>query len=302
MDDIIVVGSSNTPTESDSAFEKLAQRVGGSTALEDIYEKMTWIEYLFDISGSMNLRIERYSDIERYEWTEEILNEAKIQMAMLLTNDPDVVTEYDVNNPDDVKQAVADQVVNVDLPPERNDADAQSKLSKIQIARKCAKTFLEKRYEKYPDARVGVVTFGSSNREVVAGQDKATTFHVLDMELQDADGGGTNMHAALTATLSKVRKARGSAHHFILVTDGEPTDKQYFEDLTRSFKDRKAVLDVIFLRDKRGMEYPPDSVKSLKKLAEATGGTVEYVDNESDFEQKFLAVSNRKMLGVGGVK
>ena len=303
FDEIIVSGGSNSTSESDSAFERLTKKIGGGSALDDIYDRMMWLEYMFDISGSMQSTISRYSEIEMYVWTPKILAEAKQSLLTAQQEENEagliVCRDYDADVEDDVKQAVVDQVINIPLPDKRKDWNAGSQLSKIQIARKCAKNFLEKRYAKYPDARVGIATFESCCREICAGQDKKTTFSILDPALEYANGGSTATYKALDETLNRVKKARGSAHHFIMVTDGEATDSDNFDPLTQPFKDRNVVLDVIFLRDRREMQSKPPAVASLEKLAIATGGTVEYVDNEMDMEQKFLQVSERKLLGVG---
>jgi len=317
-EDIIVVSGSNSEKVSDSAFDKLASRLG-SSSLDDIYDKLTWIQYLFDISGSMNKQISRYSEVGKFEWAGFSLDAPRQLLLKMqesenaddrseqeeIFEDAPPPLDYDASNDDDLRRAIVDQVLNVPMPPLKKDAEARSKQTKIQIAKSCAKTFLEKRFEKYPDARVGVSKFGGSTKEIVAGQDKNTTIAVLtsDPSLDYANGGGTNMHGALTHTLNKVKKARGSAHHFILVTDGEATDGygKSFLDKAPDFEARKVVLDVIFLRDRRerqadkNNDYRSESVKQLEALAIRTGGSVEYVDNEEDFSTKFLAVSNRKL-------
>lgn len=312
-DEIVIVNNGDNEKKEDSAFDQLAARLGGS--MEDIYEKMTWVEFLLDASGSMSMPIALYDEKNQYEWDEKTLQDAKEKLIQAINQEIEdgeddyedsLSKNYDSTDIEDVKQACVDQVVTVTLPPLKKDAHKLSDLSKLEIVRRCAKMFLEKRFSKYPDAKVGAVRFESTVYEFVAGQDKETTIKAVEDNLLGT-GGGTSMLQALTSTMNKLRKSRGAAHHFVLVTDGQPTDtygEGCFDHLIEPFQGRKIVLDVIFILDRNyrnvSKENKTPEINSLEKLANATGGTIEYVDSEQGFEQKFLAVAERKLLGTGG--
>ena len=306
MDDIIVIGSGQKD-EKQSAFEQLAAKVGVS--LDNIYDRLMWIWYMFDVSGSMDEHIRKESLQESdMDWTGFDLDAARDELSDILTEESMQAQElevpfevaYDPKKDEDVKRAAMDGLLS-QRPRVRYNSSNNSPLTKLNMAKKAAKQFMAKRYEKYPDAKVGVVQFSSGPRLVVAGEGKDPTMAAVD-GMQD--GGGTYIFGAVQYTLNKTKKSKGAApHHLIMISDGQDYSTVQLMSLLPDFKVQNAVLDVIFICGASDTGRMDDSMEALKKFAEATGGTVEFVDNEKDFEQKFLAVSERKLLTTGsGVK
>ena len=306
MDDIIVIGSGQKE-EKQSAFEQLAAKVGVS--LDNIYDRLMWIWYMFDVSGSMDEHIRKESLKESdMDWTGFDLDEARDELKSILYDesmsaaDPGVPFEvaYDCKKDEGVKRAAMDGLLS-QRPRVSYNSAGRSALTKLNMAKKAAKQFMAKRYEKYPDAKVGVVEFESGPRLVIAGEGKDPTMSAVDGM---GGGGGTYIFGAVQYTLNKTKKSKGAApHHLIMISDGLDYSTTQLESLLPDFKTQNAVLDVIFVRGASDTGEMDDGMTALKKFAEATGGTVEFVDNEKDFEQKFLAVSERKLLTTGsGVK
>lgn len=340
MDDIVIVG--NTKEEKDgreSSFTALCKTLGVS--LECQYDRLQWIWYLCDVSGSMFEGIQKYSTRERYLWPDQMIADARKILAEKIAkgelfeqppaaakapapgfnfsadpDDPDAVDTSvftDVALPDLnpfaglpveliatmlVDDMVKDFIIlgkcpEVGMPPDRSEADKLSNLTKLEMMKECAKEFLKKRFEKFPDASVGVLKFETRATMVSVGEDETATLNAVQ---KMGGGGGTDICAALEAGLSKVNAvgSLGIPHHFILVSDGMDGGVRNIIQLFPQFKKQNVVLDVIFIVGKN--DGNKQLLDTLTAFAKSTGGVVEIVNSESGFRTKFLAVSERKLL------
>ena len=290
-------------------------------ALDSIYDHYQKKLYVIDRSGSMDGGMLPEDEMLMYKWTPEILDlfrdkiveELEAEIAAMAL-DPDA-------DPDELKAATAEltatQIVvaddkqlmemiikfqlifkyGIDVPRDWN--YARTTESKMEAVRGAMKKFVEMRFQRFPDAQVGVFGFGSQTELMAyAGNDKQTVLQAI--ERLSANMGGTNIFHAVEKAMKemKARPSRVKAHHIVLVTDAQDYGAIECEKLLPDMKKLNVVFDFILVLGQDGGPTNQDDepVKTLKRICQETGGEYNEVRKSTDFEQKFLNVSNRKAL------
>lgn len=172
---------------------------------------------------------------------------------------------------------------------------------KIDSVRGAIKKFAEKRFQRFPDAQVGVYIFGTEAKVLChAGTGKDAVLEAVNR--LDSDQGGTNIAQAVELGVSMIKAApsRVGAHHIVLVTDGEDWSAgEKVEAMLGNLQKLNIVLDFIYIGTSNESDHGlgvTDSVKRLKGVCSQTGGEYFEVTKSSDFEEKFFQVSNRRAL------
>lgn len=166
-------------------------------------------------------------------------------------------------------------------------------MSRTEAVKKYLRIFAEKRFQKYPEAQVGIIGFGSSPEIICyAGVKKDEVMQSIDA--LHSSLGGTEIGKAMKRGLSEIGKTRSvvDAHHMIVITDGGDNDSASVNELRQQFMTMPCVLDVLYVN---GESYPVMK-DALKSLCSETGGEFIEVSNEDEFAVKFLQVSNRLAL------
>ena len=296
-DEIIVV-------DKPSAFDKLKEKSMGNLA--ETLDSRTMIWLLFDVSISMASFMQRYALIDKFDWTVDTLALARKQLQV------SGLVKYDAKNDDEVKQAVIDGVLAVQAPSKRHDADALSKVSRLDVAKKCTKLFVQRCFAKYPWFKVAVASFSGITLDMQASTKTSDARLDCACEVEqktcgtiDAlqNRGGTYIFGALHYMLETCKLATKSpaGHRVVLISDGHDISAFILPSLVAPYVKNKIVCDAVFIvpttaQDPRSR---PDG-RAIIEFVKATGGECEFVDGESSFERKFLKVAARKLLTDGG--
>ena len=296
-DEIVVV---DQPT----AFERLKEKSMGK--ISETLDSHTMIWLLFDVSLSMSRSMQRYALADKFDWTVDTIETARKQLQNGVGFE-----KYDANKDDDVKQAVIDGMLAVQAPSKRSDADALSTVSRLDVAKKCTKLFVQRCFAKYPWFKVAVSSFSgitldmqestktSDARLDCACEAEQKTCSTIDV-LQNR--GGTYIFGALHYMLETCKLAKSPAgHRVVLISDGHDNSALLLPSLVALYIKNKIVCDAVFIvpttvQDPRNR---PDG-RAIIEFVKATGGVCEFVDGESSFERKFLKVAARKLLTDGG--
>lgn len=290
-------------------------------ALDSIYDHYQKKLYVIDRSGSMDGGMLPEDELMMYKWTPEILDMFRVKIAEELEaelaqlemdpdTDPDELLEAKDSRAVTLAEIADDQRLmqfvikfqlmvkyNIDVPRDWEYGRVTER--KIEAVRGAMKKFVEQRFQRFPDAQVGVFGFGS-NVELMAyaGNDKPTVLNAI--ERLDAGMGGTDIFRAVSHAMKemKARPSRVKAHHIVLVTDAQDYGATEVEKLLPDMKKLNVVFDFILVLGQDGGPTNQDEepVKTLKHICHETGGEYNEVRKSTDFEQKFLNVSNRKAL------
>lgn len=287
--------------------------------LDSIYDHYQKKLYVIDRSGSMDGGMLPEDELMMYKWTPEILDmfRAKIREELEndisiadATGDDDILSDAEADAAhveaeiaDDHKlmlMIVKEQLMykyGIDIP--RDWEYGRITERKIEAVRGAMKKFVEQRFLRFPDAQVGVFGFGN-NVELMAyaGNDKATVLNAI--ERLDAQMGGTDIFRAVSHAMKemKARPSRVKAHHIVLVTDAQDYGATEVEKLLPDMLKMNVVFDFILVLGQDGgpTDQNQEPIKTLKRICVDTGGEFNEVRKSTDFEQKFLNVSNRKAL------
>ncbi len=134
------------------------------------------------------------------------------------------------------------------------------KPSRLDAAKKSAKTFAKRLSQEQPNACIGAVVFGCEAR-VICRLTAAKEFGKISRQIDQIDAGGsTNMYAGLKAAF-KLLKDHGQVCQVVLLTDGRNTQKNP-ENLAKKLKEFTTIECV-------GIGGSPDDVDEalLKKIA-----------------------------------
>jgi hypothetical protein len=302
-DAIVIVPAKKTATEGASITETF-----------DRYQKMV---YLIDESGSMSGGMAPEDEKAAYDWTPEVLS--KFRNAIrderahdLLDEDPaldprEAIDESEAsmkeeNLLDDDK--LIDFIIENRLHHGRTPIKVRMKItarhseSKTEAVRGAMTKFVEQRYEKFPDAQVALLGFGTQTHvKCYAGAPKQEV--LLAIQALSNGEGGTDITQAVERGINefKRRPSMVKAHHLVLVSDGMDYAAGNVRLLLPKMKELNIVFDFIFVKGQHeDDDAPSDVVVTLKQVCEATGGEYNEVSKSTDFEKKFLAVSNRRAL------
>lgn len=172
----------------------------------------------------------------------------------------------------------------------------EGRMAKIDLLKKALKRYIEHRYEKHPDSRVGLVAFESYVHMLIEITDDPEEI-IRESQALTA-GGGTAMHKGLQRAISMLEKNKGThIPRIILISDGAPDSQDAVADVISQHRDKRIIVDCIYIGDTA--EWDSTYVEFMKKIAAMTGGTFEQITSEKEFEQKFLKVANRPLLGAG---
>lgn len=278
------------------AFDKLkAKAISKISEIIHDDKKMIWL--LFDLSVSMGAPIKKYSAIDKYDWTEDHLLVAR--NALVKAQSGAAKYTYDVNDDLDVKRAVIEGVVHIPTPSQRADADEYSALSRLDMAKKCAKEFVTRCFNRFKQFKVVVATFSDDARlDCVCEQLQKTCQTIDTMQIR----GGTCTFNALSFMLETCKLNKCDAgHRVVLVSDGYDITTRHLHELVDGYKKHKVICDAVFIvsdtsQDPRRRE----DGKKIIEFVKATGGVCEFIEGESEFANKFLKVASRGLLTEGG--
>ena len=270
--DLVVV---NKPT-----VAKVAEQTSAAT-LMDRYKTLF---FLVDRSGSTS-EVLFSSKVEDYEWPENLVEHIKritrysIEDAELLASTEEV----------DLKQKI------IELGPAKfNIYQNSNKQDKLGLMKQAVKDLVDRRIEKYPDAKMVLVTF--DNETTIEATDKVSIKSALDSLYPR---GGTNIYLAVSETLAYAKRFPSSVglNHIILVTDGEDWGSIKVKELIPQMQELGVVLDYIYITHKdRKTETSSEVAKAFKEICKALNGEYSEVASATEFEKKFLEAGTRLAL------
>src|SRR6266403_908142 len=316
-------------TVSKEAFETAVDNLtsvptGEGTTLTDMYDRFSKLLYAIDSSGSMGEGMLSDESLKMYKWSPEILE--KFMLAMEkdkyfekqlkaereemddeleeeFASDVDEEEAIDVRSLTDdqlkmeiVKEGLSDRYK---IPLEINYSHSRNRSrSKMMALKDAAKNFVHSRFQKFEDARVGVFSFEDSPSLLcAAGASEAEVMQAIN-RLPDNGGGGTNIYRAVDRVVNECKKRPSDAglHHIVLVSDGCDYGGIQVKNLVPKMKELGIVFDFIYMLGLSPDQQGEEVAKVMRDVCESTGGEYTVVKTEEDFEQKFLAVSNRPLL------
>jgi Mg-chelatase subunit ChlD len=170
-------------------------------------------------------------------------------------------------------------------------------MSRIDIVKRAAKRFVENRFAKWPKALVSLYEFEGRARLVAGELDKERTLAAVAGLY--ANGSSTDITNAVKAAMKECAKpTKAGFHHAVLVTDGEDYGAKDIRALIPAVKASRMVFDVIKIQG--DYNYLDENVtRTMKDLCEMTGGEYTVIEDITEFETKFLAVSARLCLPKG---
>lgn len=310
-------------TVSKEAFETAVDNItsagaGEGTTLTDMYDRFSKLLYAIDSSGSMGEGMVNDDYVNQFKWTPEILE--KFRLAMEESKYFERQLKAEREDMEDLEYAAdAEEVIDV-----RSLTDAQLKMeiikeglsdeysiplemdykkrsksrSKMMALKDAAKNFVHSRFQKFADARVGVFSFEDSPSLLcAAGASEEEVMSSIN-RLPDNGGGGTNIYRAVDRVVNECKKRPSEVglHHIVLVSDGCDYGGIQVKSLVPKMKELGIVFDFIYMLGVSPDQQGEEVAKVMRAVCEATGGEYTVVKTEEDFEQKFLAVSNRPLL------
>lgn len=297
---IVSTGKKTVQKEDFEAAIEVPTSVGES--MDDIYDHYSRLIYTIDASGSMRGGMLQEDRINRFLWTDSMLKNFRERIAAeQLENGDD--TEVPVSSLSDaeLKMKIIDEGLNytygIKLPI--NSGFVPKTRSKMQAVKDAAKDFVQKRFRKFPDAKVTVFGFETQPYLLSAGEKQEDVLLAIS-RLQDTGGGGTNIFAAVEKAVGecKERPSQVGVHHIVLVSDGLDENAVTVRNLIPEMLRIGIVFDFIFIQGESGV-VDSHTIEVLKDVCEQTGGEFSVVRTEKDFVQKFLTASERKCLPPG---
>jgi len=302
---VSIVSTGKKTVQQKAAFEKAIETpgVGVGQSVEEIYDRYSRLLYVIDASGSMGEGMQQEDRANQYLWTDAILE----KFRHLLAQDEAESDAEEYEEPlakemsdEELKNHVVDNGLhnkfNVNL--RYNPSYRGKGRSKMMAVKDAAREFVASRFKKYADALVTVFAFEGQPRLLAAGADEAQVLAGID-RLPNGGGGSTDIYRAVERALQEVENHPSAVkrHHVVLVSDGLDRGALQVPHLLPKMLDNGVVFDFIFIQGGTGMDrIDPDVLECLKAVCEKTGGEFQTVNTEKDFQQKFLAASNRKML------
>jgi hypothetical protein len=170
---------------------------------------------------------------------------------------------------------------------------AQSK-TKLELMKKMVYKYIKNRFARNENSRLGLVKFESYADiivEICSDEDE-----LLSMVQGLQSGGSTQMAAGLRASIGLLKKAHGlGIPRIVLISDGVADSREDVIQAIEEEKDYVLTIDSIYI----GREADHVWLEFMEKLAKITGGTFEKIENEQEFETKFLKAVNHPLLTSG---
>lgn len=296
----------------------------------DIFDRFSHIKYVIDISSSMGEGMKSEADLTQFVWSEE--NLTSLRNALVLSEAEDEAgynedgTEFDDEDDEDfpedeeedvsfadvsdddikrhaIRYGATDysgvlRILGIEFPPARKRSYGRVNESKMQTLKKAAKQFVEERFRRFADAKVGVMQFDDYSEQLAPAGASMDQVLAAIASLPDFGRGGTNIYKAVAEAVAdcKRRPSEVNAHHIILVSDGCDRGAMQLDQMVPRMKELGIVFDFIFVQGLQGDTEGAMVAAVLKRVCEMTGGEYTEIRTREDFEQKFLAVSNRPML------
>lgn len=167
-------------------------------------------------------------------------------------------------------------------------------ISKINLLKKALERYIQDRFQKNPDSMLGLVSFESSAHVLIemTNDEKELVRQVENIWT----GGSTNMAMGMYRAINLIgRSKKNWIPRIVLMSDGAADNQDDVVDVISQYQDKRIIIDCIYIGAGGNDIY----IEFLKQIAERTGGIFEQITSESEFEQKFLKVANRKLLGTG---
>lgn len=322
---------SNTPAEN-STDELLQGKVQDVTVhqseastLEALYDEHQKLIFLFDISGSMlaPLALGAVPEMSEIRWTVSdsdfhraiidalrgnigLEDRAALGTTLQLTSDDedrDFMGEllYRVTDAEEAKINSLDvTLLKMMLLSTRNwpaFGDYRNPVRRIEMVRQLAKEQVERRLVKYPNADIEILAFDSATHRMRG----KTVLEKLESFQLTCLGGMTAIGRAIKDALALCKKAPSSIglHHLVLVSDAGHNEGHLNEDATlKQMLDLGVVFDMILVSEEMRRSSLCDT---FKMWAAQTGGAFEVVATSTDFRQKFLQATERKLLPPASV-
>lgn len=288
-----------------------SQKPVKAQSLADIYDRAKRMFFILDTSGSMNCRVGSKNEVKKFLWPPEKLTEIKDAvrkaaaeldaaraaagpMADLLVAPETHQLAGMLSAVDDderLKQLVIDKdlivAFNLAVDWERHDETAPTRL---ELLKTLGVREMRKRFEKYPDALVSLIWFGTDAVLADTGKDSwEVAIRDTERKYDTQCGGGTDILKALALALDVIAKQPAPLNHLVLVSDGE----DYVADRTlptwlSTLKAARITLDFI--------QIGSCVQENIKKVAEETGGSFTLVQTAEEMESKFVEAAQRLCL------
>jgi hypothetical protein len=281
--------------------------IGGGQKLEEVYDRLMKLIFLFDTSGSMGDTIIDDTDFSQWAW------DMKAIRAKLVACDAEVANAQAQIGPDadvadavdeltlrcaGLKTATDDEIKGFILREDLTQyfgvlsLSSQPRKSKMAVVRDLASSEIRKRIAKYNESDIRVITFDQNPHTKGARTQSELVAAVSSM----MPAGGTDICAAVEAAMRLCKKAPSpvNLHHLVLISDGLDYGAVRVKSLIPEMKRLGVVFDYIYI--KGTSENDEDITSVLKQVCEETGGEFVEVQKVKDLAQKFIAAAERKML------
>lgn len=174
--------------------------------------------------------------------------------------------------------------------------NAGEQTTKIELLKKSLDRYLERRFQKNAHSRVGLVAFETSVHVLVEITDNEAEIRKAVKGLHPM--GSTRMHKGLQRAINLLKKtSRSWIPRIVLISDGMPDSQQAVVDVMDQYQHLRIVVDAIYIGPQS--EWDSVYVEFMRQLAIRTGGVFEMITGEADFQQKFLKVAERLLIGAG---
>lgn len=167
--------------------------------------------------------------------------------------------------------------------------------TKTQAVKRMMKRFVTDRFKKYPNSQISVLGFGTDTRVICEAGSKWK--QVTDaVENLQADS-STDIFQAVEFAVKHIEDSPSQlkVNQIIFVSDGMDHGATNVKKLLGRMKKSNITFDFIFVNSYEYSGYS-SAVEALRKLCKDTGGEFIEVSKASEFEDKFLEVSNRLAL------
>lgn len=166
---------------------------------------------------------------------------------------------------------------------------------KIDALKRAAIAFIDKRFEKYPDADVTVIEFDGAARVAKRKASKDQLLSVVNA--LEATGGNTDIYHAVNKAVTEIKAnpSKVGINHIVLLTDGDSHSITSLPNLIDEMKSNNIVLDFICMTTPDS-KIPDSFIEAATKVVQATGGEVTITNNADALNQKLFAVSSRLLI------
>jgi hypothetical protein len=319
-DALPIVSTGRVTEQQKEDFETVLQHAGQGASASDMYERYGKLVYLFDNSGSMGQSMAMSDTPSMYVWNDELLAQFRKAMKDYIRDHQQETEEFRAELEDDeygteplfdsipdddeelkkliIQVGLADEF-QIKIPKKSAYSFHGQQMTKLSAVKKAARGFVEKRFERFPDANVMVFAFDDSAHVFSRGANKEDVLQ--GVENLDGNGGNTQIVPAVGTVINEFRRrpSQVRAHHVVLVTDGYDNYSGLMTEKLGPLQELGIVLDFIFVKGQNDVEDDrayKAKIDAIKLVCEKTGGEYTEVSTVEDFEKKFLQFSNRPLL------